>query len=395
MKSVLPKGVILHRRYSVGHVLGSGGFGITYAAFDLAGREWTAVKEYFPGEWAVRMPQGNQIVPESPEKGRFYEHGMKTFYDEAERLINLQNIPDVVKAKDFFPENGTVYLVMELLKGYTLRDYMRYRGIKAMSPEEAGRIIKAAGMALIQVHGYGYLHRDVGPDNIMLTNAGRICLIDFGATRVYALNSAKSMSVLVKPGFAPIEQYSRSGKQGPWTDVYALAATYYFMVTGEKPPGAPERIAGARVAPLDVKVPGIPGYISRAVERALSEDWRNRPRSVCDFLGEMGLLRRAHVRLQAGGRDTSYYFMPDDSLSIGREAGKSNVVLHDSQVSALHCKIWYDEGEDRFLLANYSGNYTYTSRGILHKGQSIWLIHKDWFYIQTKHARYIFYPEVR
>ena len=115
MKSVLPKGVILHRRYSVGHVLGSGGFGITYAAFDLAGREWTAVKEYFPGEWAVRMPQGNQIVPESPEKGRFYEHGMKTFYDEAERLINLQNIPDVVKAKDFFPENGTVYLVMELL----------------------------------------------------------------------------------------------------------------------------------------------------------------------------------------------------------------------------------------------------------------------------------------
>ena len=134
MKSVLQEGVILHRRYSVGHVLGSGGFGITYAAYDLMGREWTAVKEYFPNEWAVRIPQGNQIVPESPEKGRFYEHGMKTFYDEAERLINLQNIPDVVKVKDFFPENGTVYLVMELLKGYTLRDYMRYRGIKAMSP---------------------------------------------------------------------------------------------------------------------------------------------------------------------------------------------------------------------------------------------------------------------
>lgn len=395
MKSVLPKGVILHRRYSVGHVLGIGGFGITYAAFDLAGREWTAVKEYFPSEWAVRMPQGNRIVPESSEKSKFYEHGRDVFIGEARILSELKNIPDVVDVKDFFAENGTAYMVMEMLDGYTLKGYMRCMGMKTMPFGEAGRIIKAAGLALIQVHRHMFLHRDVGPDNIMLTKAGRICLIDFGATRMYALNSAKSMSVLVKPGFAPIEQYSRSGKQGPWTDVYALAATYYYMVTGTKPPGAPERIAGARVEPLNRKAPGVPEYISRAVERALSEVWRLRPRNVFEFLGEMGLLRRPYVQLQAGGRDACYHFMPDDSLSIGREAGKSNLVLNAGQISAVHCKLWYRADEERFLLSNYSANYTYTSRGVLKKGQSIWLARGDWFYIQTIYTRYLFYPEVK
>lgn len=395
MKSVLPEGCILHRRYRVGRVLGIGGFGITYAAYDSVRREWTALKEYFPDEWAERRRPGNQIVPTGRTESMHYQHGKEVFIKEARILCELKNIPNVVNVRDIFTENGTVYMVMELLEGYTLSGYMRRMGMKSMRYQDAGRIIKEAGLALQQVHRHRLLHRDVGPDNIMLTRQGRIYLIDFGATRVYALNSAKSMSVLVKPGFAPIEQYSRSGNQGPWTDVYALAATYYYMVTGTKPPGAPERIAGAKVIPIEKKVPGIPGYIGRAVEHALSEDGQERPQTVLEFLEEMGLLQKPYVQLKIGGQNICYHFMPDDTLSIGRDAGKSNVVLNDMQISSIHCRLWYDPGSRRFLIENYSGNYTYTSRGILRQYQRTYISEKDWFYIQTDYVRYIFYPEVR
>lgn len=390
----LPEGTRLYRRYIVGPVLGIGGFGITYSGYDTKNEERVAIKEYFPAEWAVRTPPDKRIVPNSQSKKVTYRHGQEVFINEARVLSKLRDVRSIVNVKAVFGENGTAYMVMELLEGYTLSGYMRYQGLSRMPWKIAGNMIREVGEALHQVHRKQLLHRDIGPDNIMLTRDGKIRLIDFGSTRMYALNSAKSMSVFVKPGFAPIEQYSRSGNQGPWTDVYALAATYYFMVTGEKPPEAPDRITGVPVIPLKEKVPEIPEYISRAVNRALTEDWRGRTQNLFEFLAEMRLIHTAHLLMKNGQKYTKYYFAKGRTINIGRDPEKNDIVLEDMQVSGQHCKAWYDERSRQFMIKNYSGNQTYTSHGTLQKGQGIYLQKKDWFYIQTTYKRYIFYLEV-
>ncbi|MGN1168341.1 MAG: protein kinase [Lachnospiraceae bacterium] len=392
---VLPAGVTLNRRYIVGKTLGIGGFGITYVAYDMRARIRVAVKEYFPAEWAMRMPKGREILPNSQSKENVYRHGQEVFLNEAKVLCRLKNLPNVVNVRDFFVENGTAYMVMELLEGDTLSGYMRRHQLERMSYQMAGRIIKDVGISLTQVHSQMLLHRDIGPDNIMLINGGRdVKLIDFGATRMYALNSEKSMSVLIKPGFAPIEQYSRTGNQGPWTDVYALAATYYFLLTGEKPPEAPERVAGVQIPSISKKIPDIPRYIEQAVFHALELNWRKRTRTINGFLRELRMIERPILLMRMAGRNRRYDFMQDDTITVGRNEKKSNIILREHQVSSVHCKVLYDPVRRQFLVRNYSVNRTYTSRGILEKNRQVYLRRHEWFYIQTTGTRYLFYLEV-
>lgn len=390
----LPAGIMLHQRYVLGRVLGIGGFGITYVAYDQISRQRRAVKEYFPAEWAMRVQEGNQIIPNSQSQKEVYQRGKDVFINEAKILSKLLNLPSVVDVLDFFQENGTAYMVMELLEGSTLNGYMRRRKMQKMPWRAANRIIGEAGMALEQVHSKMLLHRDIGPDNIMLDKEGTVHLIDFGATRIYGLNSERSMSVMLKPGFTPIEQYSRTGNQGPWTDVYALAATYYYLVTGQKPPEAPDRVSGAKVSYLSQCVPDIPENISRAVEHALEFRWQQRTRSMGQFLREMGILGKPVVNRNLNGQWKQYDFSEDSSLSIGRLPGKNQIVLEDRQVSGIHCRIFYEVSAENFLVENYSGNRTYTSRGVLEKGQKVWLGKGEWLYIETSRNRYIFYTEV-
>lgn len=393
----LPAGTTLHQRYVLGRVLGMGGFGITYVAYDQKEKRRLAVKEYFPAEWAMRTFSGAQIIPNSRSQQDVYQRGKEVFINEAKVLSRLLTVPSVVDVLDFFSENGTAYMVMELLEGSTLSGYMNERGMSRMSWQEANKIIREAGKALEQVHKKMLLHRDIGPDNIMMDRAGTVHLIDFGATRIYAMNSERSMSVMLKPGFTPIEQYSRTGRQGPWTDVYALAATYYYLVSGKKPPEAPDRVAGVPLIPLSRCIPGIPGNISRAVEHALRFQWQERTRSVEGFLKELEVSRgpNAMVRMNVNGRWEQYMIDEARGLTIGRSRERSRVVLDDSQVSGLHCKIKYDPSGGRFLVKNYSGNRTFTSRGTLEKGQKIGLQRGEWIYIQTSRKRYIFYMEVK
>lgn len=390
----LPAGIVLHQRYTLGRVLGMGGFGITYVARDGRDRKRVAMKEYFPAEWAMRAARGNQIIPNSQSQKDAYQKGKEVFINEAKALGRLLTVPSVVDVLDFFRENGTVYMVMELLKGSTLSGYVKKNGVGKMSWKEANRIIRQAAMALEQVHNRGLLHRDVGPDNIMMDRDGNVHLIDFGATRIYAMNSEKSMSVLLKPGFTPIEQYSRSGKQGPWTDVYALAATYYYLVAGKKPPEAPDRVSGAKLLPISHYVLDIPENISQAVEHALQFQWSQRTGSMKDFLQEMGLLRTPLLEMALNGKWDRCYFDEDNTLTIGRMAQKSKIVIDNSQVSGIHCKITYDPFAKDFQVENYSGNRTYTSRGTLEKGQEARLREGEWIYIQTSKGRYIFYMKM-
>lgn len=419
----LPLEKVLHGRYIIGRVLGIGGFGITYVAYDLEQKERLAIKEYFPAEWAMRITESSQIIPNSESKEGLYRHGQEVFVNEARVLSQLRNVSNVVNVRDFFVENGTAYMAMQLLDGYTLSGYLRVKGMKCLPHDTATLIIKKIGLALHQVHEHMLLHRDVGPDNIMIAQNGDVYLIDFGATRLYALNSPNSMSVLVKPGFAPIEQYSRAGNQGPWTDIYALAATYYYLVTGTKPPEAPERITGTPVTPLKDIVPNIPGNISDAIEHALAENWRQRPQSIRDFMKEMGLTenrntlsgnmwgwqidasgngegtapvarRQPCVLMQVGNLRQRYYFMQDYTLTIGRSSAQNIQISNDAQVSGLHCKLWFDFKSNRFMIENYSANRTFTSQGILEKNQRTYLVRGEWIYIQTMKERYIFYLEV-
>ena len=421
----IPVGIKLHGRYILGRVLGVGGFGITYVAYDTWTQNRVAIKEYFPSEWAMRTTSDYQIIPNSQNVHALYRHGQDVFINEARLLSRFKSVDNIVNILDFFPENGTAYMVMELLDGYTLTGYLKTTVQKRMEYQTANEITKVVGLTLHKVHDEMLLHRDVGPDNIMMTKNGKIYLIDFGATRMYALNSPNGMSVLVKPGFAPIEQYSRAGNQGPWTDVYALAATYYFLVTGKKPPQAPDRIAGEPLIPISNWTPQVPGYINEAVTHALSEEWRERPQSMYDFLMEMRLVdstypvprtvwgwtgkkidnenriaslqgrtKRPCVLMQVGNQRTRYYFTEDFTLSIGRSSQEVNIVLNDNQVSGIHCKLWYDTGGNRFMVQNFSANRTYTSQKVLDLQQGVYLMRGEWIYIQTDRERYIFYLEV-
>ena len=422
----LPVEKVLNKRYIIGRVIGIGGFGITYVAYDMQRKERVAVKEYFPSEWAARLVDSGQIIPSSQMQEGFYQHGRQVFINEARVLSRLKYVSNVVNVRALFEENGTAYMVMDLLEGHTLNAYLKTTDSRNISYQNANKIILSVGMALHQVHKQMLLHRDVSPDNIIITKSGQVYLIDFGATRMYALNSPKSMSVLVKPGFAPIEQYSRAGNQGPWTDVYALAATYYYLVAGKKPPEAPDRIAGSTVTSLKDVVGDVPEYISDAVDHALEEQWRDRPQTIRDFMLEMGLVkprkdlpqtvwnwprdrgntietmestsvRKPCVLMQTGNRRQRYFFADDGTISICKTVGEGHgsvQITDDNQVSRLHCKLWYDERSGRFAIQNYSANRTYTSQGILDKDQTAYLLKGEWLYIQTMKDRYIFYLEV-
>ena len=337
-------------------------------------------------------------------------------------MLQLREVPNVVSVWDYFMENGTAYIIMDFLSGSTLRGYLKKNGMGRMPAAMADPLIRDVGISLQRIHQSMLLHRDVGPDNIMMTEQQRAVLIDFGATRIYGLNSPNSMSVLVKEGFAPIEQYSRSGRQGPWTDIYALAATYYYLVSGVKPPSAPDRIAGSEIIPLHRQNPEIPETVSRAVEHAMAKDWRHRPQNMREFLEEMDLWENTGtgeqsrdtgktllmadplfpqnagmvpgLLMQVGMQRTRHLLLQNRYISIGRIRGQSDIVLEDCQVSARHCQLQYDAASQNFQLTNYSANRTYTSRGILEKNQSVGLKKGEWFYIQTSAERYIFYLEV-
>lgn len=416
----LTPGIWLKNRYMVGRVLGAGGFGITYLSFDSQTRQRWAIKEYFPVEWASRTPGSNHIVSNSRSTEEHYVHGRDVFAKEAKTLLELKNNPAVVNVIDFFSENGTAYLVMEYLDGATLEGFMRERG-EPLPVELANRVVKEIGEALAWIHQNMFLHRDVSPDNIVLTNRNELKLIDFGATRVYALHAPNNMSVLVKPGFAPLEQYSSSGTQGPWTDVYALAATYYYLVSGVKPPTAPERMTGTALNPLRSYNAFVSEMTERAIYHALQIDWRMRPDDMRQFIREMELQRyqvtkkqevdslrtvsddsmkrlrqmqkRPQLLLQLGSEVKRYYFS-HSSLTIGR-GRDSDIQLMSAQISSRHCNISYEAKRARFQVVNYSSNRTYSSKGVLEKDCFVYLEAGEWFYLQTSSDRYIFYLEVQ
>jgi serine/threonine protein kinase len=246
-------------KYSVGKVLGQGGFGITYMGADTVLSRPVAIKELFP-EGCQR--NGTTVQPTRIPPSDFSSMKQK-FLDEARLLASL-NHPGIVKVYDFFEENNTAYMVMEYLRGKSLAKLVEERGGALGEQEAVGYILKVCE-ALDVVHKAGYLHRDIKPENIIVCGDGRVVLVDFGAARSFMAGRTGRMTVILTPGFAPLEQYAEQAKRGAYTDIYALGATLYYLLTGQVPVSAADRMSGVELR----GVREINGRVSRQVEEAV------------------------------------------------------------------------------------------------------------------------------
>lgn len=261
----LKTGNILNKKYRIERVLGEGGFGITYLAVDTLLELPVAIKEYYPSGYVTRETSaGSTVIPFSGEKREIYEEGKEKFIKEARAMGKLAGQRGIVAVRDYFEENNTAYIVMEYLNGITLKAYLKQNG-GSLSPQETLALVKPVVKSLASVHAQGLIHRDISPDNIMVLAGNQVKLLDFGASRSVSINGEKSLSVLLKPGYAPEEQYRTRGEQGPWSDIYALCATCYRCITGHVPIEAMERMREDALQPPSAM--GIP--MDKDAERAL------------------------------------------------------------------------------------------------------------------------------
>ena len=274
----LRPGAILNGQYVVGRVLGQGGFGITYLAMDDRTKTRVAIKEYYPAEFAARVQGGTMIQVLSGNREENFAYGKEQFLEEARTLAAVRGDEHIVRIYSYFEENGTAYFAMEYVQGVPLDKFLRERGGQ-LTAAEAENLFLPLMAALETVHKKGIVHRDIAPDNIIVTENGTAKLIDFGAARYSTGEKSKSLDVILKHGFAPMEQYTRRGRQGPWTDVYALAATYYYAVTGRVPPDAIERVAEDTIrtpGSLGVRLgAGTEAVLMKALAVQAAERWQN------------------------------------------------------------------------------------------------------------------------
>ncbi|ANC91294.1 serine/threonine protein kinase [Azospirillum humicireducens] len=281
----LMPGTLLHGRYRAGRVLGQGGFGATYLGWDDRLRVKVAIKEYYPANLIARIPNAAAVSPFSDEHAEMFTAGLTKFLEEARTLARLRDVREIVGVQDFFEENGTAYLVMELLEGRTMKRYLADCGGR-IDVKRTLSVVTPIAKALQAIHEQGLIHRDVSPDNIFLTNGGERKLLDFGAARQTA-KPGNGLTVILKPGYAPPEQYSNEGRQGPWSDVYALCATIYLALSGRTPPDATARFMNDKVPrPSELGV-ALPSGFEKVLMSGLAMRWQDRPQSMKDLLRAM------------------------------------------------------------------------------------------------------------
>ena len=245
----LKPGTILNNKYVVGGVIGKGGFGITYEGRDNTLDMKVAIKEYYPAGMVNRInTESDDVSIFSNASGDLFQKGKDNFLKEARILAKFSMEHSIVTVRDFFEMNNTAYIVMDYLEGINLKEYLEKNG--RMSFADTYNMLKPIMKALDKIHEKGLIHRDISPSNIMLLNDGSLVLLDFGATREISKEGEKSLSIVLKPGFAPEEQYRTKGEQGPWTDIYALSATMYKMITGETPDDSMNRLFKDDVEPI-------------------------------------------------------------------------------------------------------------------------------------------------
>ena len=278
----LRKGTRLIGRYTIEKVLGQGGFGITYLGIDELHEKKVAIKEFFPQGIVTRNIEYQDTVTVTfvGEKDN-YEKGKERFLKEARTMAKFSKDEGIVKALDFFEINNTAYIVMEYLEGITLKQYLREN--ERIEPEELLELFVPLIESLDEIHSQGLIHRDISPDNIMVLLGGKIKLMDFGAARDYTDFGEKSLSIVLKPGYAPEEQYRSRGIQGPWTDIYALSATIYKCITGITPEESMQRVIEDSLEKPSKYCKDIPKGMENAIMKGMAALQKNPYQNLKEF----------------------------------------------------------------------------------------------------------------
>ena len=282
----LKPGSVLNDRFIVGRPLGRGGFGITYIAWDKSLYRKVAIKEYLPKGMATRGSENTTVSYDEDSKEAFLR-GVEKTLDESRRLAGFSELESVVNVYDCFKENGTAYIVMELLSGRNIKEMLNREG--RFSFDAAMKIIKPVLETLAKVHKAGIIHRDISPDNIFVCDNGKIKLLDFGSAKVTQGNEEKSRTIILKRGYAPKEQYIAKSIQGPYTDIYSISATIYKMLTGETPPDGLDRALEPEEDRLrDIsELAQLPATAAAAIMKGMAINPRDRIQTAEELLEEL------------------------------------------------------------------------------------------------------------
>ena len=278
----LAPGEILNHKYIVGTAIDSGGFGIIYRAWDAQMEQVVAIKEYFPNGVVSRVPGQNDVIVYSGKNREVFRKGVDRFLVEARNMAEFSQ-PDIVALYDYFEENNTAYIVMEYLDGVSFKEYLKERSGRIPN-EEVVDITLHVLAALEEIHSHHIIHRDISPDNIFLCFNHRVKVIDFGAARFSSGEESSNFSTIVKPGYAPAEQYRTKSRQGPFTDLYALGACMYQAATGEKPQESLARAMHDDLRPPKELNPEVPEYLSDIIMKAMAMDEDERFQSSEEFM---------------------------------------------------------------------------------------------------------------
>lgn len=394
--SVLPPMTVLNDKYVVGRVLGRGGFGVTYIGKSMSTGRTVAIKECMPERYCERDEHSLRLIPKDESESAFVQCKEK-LREEIAALYELSRNSFVVDIYEYFSENNTEYLVMEYINGVTLKFLTQKAGGKT-SLENATHILFTIGSALMGIHEHGIIHRDISPENIMIAEHGEIKLIDFGASKKVDSFRDDVEAVFIKQGFAPPEQYDSNGEQGPWTDVYALAATFYTIVSGQPLIDALYRKENDSMKPLSMLDCGVPDYVSTAISKAMALDYHERYSSVSELFNDiakfaesasqiddstLSLVKEQRKHESRVGKGGSIYsgikypyvevisgefsgekiLIPDYGfVSLGRVGGEADLAVGNfAMLSRIHCLVGYDRSKNRFIVIDKSANGTYYS----------------------------------
>ena len=357
------------RCYQIGNVLGIGGFGITYLAWDAASSRPVAVKELFPNRLSRNMT--TMEVKASPEQQAMFQHFKRRFMDEARIISYLKNEPEIVNIYDYFETNGTGYYAMEYLQGMDMQHWLEKKGAP-MTWYELQSPVKQVMRGLKALHGYGLLHRDISPDNIFGCNDGVVKLIDFGSVRNA---NADHFTTVLKRGFAPLELFMEKGNQGFWTDTFSLCATIYYLLSGKLPAQVYDRLPQIKekgvdpLVPISQYAPNLPPYVAKAIMYGLQLDETKRFQNIDEmhsaFFPEVSREQRPArvIRLNCvGGLYTDKWIQIPlgGYISLGR--GGSNGISYPADtpgISRRHCVFYAHNSGRLFLQDQESTNGTY------------------------------------
>ncbi len=292
MNNTLPEGTILNGRYLIGRVIGQGGFGITYLGVDVKLKVVrVAIKEYFPSGLCVRIPDTIRITAATEKIREDFQKGCQEFQNEAISLARF-NSPNIVHVRDYFPENGTAYIVMDYIDGKTLTEETAANGGK-LPWQRTLNLFKPLILELDQLHQQHLIHRDIKPDNLKIevnkNGEEHLILLDFGSARSFiSAEITKTYTAMVTHGYAPFEQYSPKSRQGPYTDVYALCASMYAVISGVIPPAATDRIEGeSELRPIRSMVIDLPEQVEKALIHGLAVKKSDRPQTMKELYEEL------------------------------------------------------------------------------------------------------------